>query len=540
MASNYAQKRKCVVYKKKAQYQDSVNYVQKSRGAPEPSLTADTSPISELAKDEKISKGIGLTKEKVLSLYAKSETTGLISDWVQKEKEIYSEISLPPECSKESSLPMTNFLVASRKSSTHNWVQHSESNTGSNNDVEEIKYEEKGIFLGTEEVSNSGNRHYNSNTPLWYQSDYNEEGYSNTDNHTDKSGAKFTLEGLSKRQDALEEEKRKFYRDSAKKEDKLEDLAEHCIYSNVDELFEKKINSHKLDDIFGKSNQEQKESLEANFKALDLSTLEANMIKQASADSNKEVKKENEVSEDEEETSKEEAPVWSTFSAEEIQKQSFKNISNWGIEKPMFSNNLDSEEEAEEKQQQQKEETETIDTLEKEKTFQDITECETIEEIPTANPFCPRFLKFRDTDEIWYYKDMQGITRGPFSSLQMHKWYLDNYFPPALQIKCGEDGMLTTLNVFLEGNVHSQIEQQYRPEYRRPYEPLYGYNPRQHCCNSRRAMGYPSMPIPYRPQHESAARSSEIVKRDSDRENLENEKSSVADNNLSGFSPSSK
>ncbi|KAK2195398.1 bifunctional GYF domain/GYF-like domain superfamily [Babesia duncani] len=37
----------------------------------------------------------------------------------------------------------------------------------------------------------------------------------------------------------------------------------------------------------------------------------------------------------------------------------------------------------------------------------------------------------------WQYMDPHGRVHGPFDSKQMHKWYLKNFFPPNLALRCG-------------------------------------------------------------------------------------------------------
>ena len=38
------------------------------------------------------------------------------------------------------------------------------------------------------------------------------------------------------------------------------------------------------------------------------------------------------------------------------------------------------------------------------------------------------------SDNVWFYEDPQKKIQGPFSSVDMDVWNLDQYFPPILQI----------------------------------------------------------------------------------------------------------
>jgi hypothetical protein len=50
----------------------------------------------------------------------------------------------------------------------------------------------------------------------------------------------------------------------------------------------------------------------------------------------------------------------------------------------------------------------------------------------------------------WVYEDPSGRIQGPFTSEQMHGWYKEGYFPPALPIKCVGDPQFISLVRFVE------------------------------------------------------------------------------------------
>lgn len=43
----------------------------------------------------------------------------------------------------------------------------------------------------------------------------------------------------------------------------------------------------------------------------------------------------------------------------------------------------------------------------------------------------------RMNEPIWFYKDMTENTHGPYSTIEMYKWYLLRYFPSDLKISFG-------------------------------------------------------------------------------------------------------
>ena len=50
----------------------------------------------------------------------------------------------------------------------------------------------------------------------------------------------------------------------------------------------------------------------------------------------------------------------------------------------------------------------------------------------------------------WYYKDLQGQVRGPFSQNQMLQWYDNGHFNDELEIAQGENSMFLPLKKYKE------------------------------------------------------------------------------------------
>jgi hypothetical protein len=70
--------------------------------------------------------------------------------------------------------------------------------------------------------------------------------------------------------------------------------------------------------------------------------------------------------------------------------------------------------------------------------------------LPKVDIPAPQVPPFRFVPPQWVYEDPSGRVQGPFTSEQMHQWYKEGYFPPALPIKCVGDAQFISLVLFVE------------------------------------------------------------------------------------------
>jgi hypothetical protein len=70
--------------------------------------------------------------------------------------------------------------------------------------------------------------------------------------------------------------------------------------------------------------------------------------------------------------------------------------------------------------------------------------------MPKVDIPAPQVPPFRFVPPQWVYEDPSGRVQGPFTSEQMHQWYKEGYFPPALPIKCVGDPQFISLVLFVE------------------------------------------------------------------------------------------
>lgn len=54
----------------------------------------------------------------------------------------------------------------------------------------------------------------------------------------------------------------------------------------------------------------------------------------------------------------------------------------------------------------------------------------------------------------WFYKDPQGMIRGPFKQQQMAQWYEIGYFSDDLEIAFGEKSIFLPLQKYKEINLN--------------------------------------------------------------------------------------
>jgi len=80
-----------------------------------------------------------------------------------------------------------------------------------------------------------------------------------------------------------------------------------------------------------------------------------------------------------------------------------------------------------------------------------------------GNPFATTLISFGILDEnnryfyppdskpfekIWFYKDQEAKTQGPFSTIMMFNWTINGFFPPDLEIGIGNTGFFVPMNLF--------------------------------------------------------------------------------------------
>lgn len=70
--------------------------------------------------------------------------------------------------------------------------------------------------------------------------------------------------------------------------------------------------------------------------------------------------------------------------------------------------------------------------------------------------FTKQFPKGDINEPVWFYKDPQGETQGPFSSINMDCWNLDKYFPLHLPIAWNQTVQFVTIEYF-KGNPFSLV-----------------------------------------------------------------------------------
>ena len=450
----------------------AVNYVPKAKpqtDTVEKLIEAPAIPIVEPRSNR-------ITREAIISLYKKDpSTTSLLTEWTKNNPDIYSAEPVSPEFLTEFKLPMAGCIASSRKSSkiyeegemaepvapyyseTTTIEKKSYSRGGYNNSDYYYYEEDVGIVEGNNETSSSRRM---ANAPLWFDEAVPDPQTTAPD---------FVMDDVLKRQQDLEEEKKAFLSRENKKTVEEQENADE--YSKVDELFEQKMKQGnsagtpmKMDEIFDSSGilgSTSTETIAAGINAIDLNTLEAGLISQSSAKKGTTVagKMPEDVliggGENDDGTKMEvitdSMPVWGEFTAEEIQKQSKEHIDNWGID--------------------------TVKTIEppirpagQYPNHEHSHTPPLMQHTPFQNPFCPGYLHIKEADAAWYYKDLQGVIRGPFTSIDMHRWFIADYFPPTLEIRFRESLPFIALEAFLSAQQKELSAPRYYPEpvYSRP------------------------------------------------------------------------
>eukprot|EP01022_Parablepharisma_sp_SALTPOND_P001226 TRINITY_DN105887_c2_g1_i1.p1 TRINITY_DN105887_c2_g1~~TRINITY_DN105887_c2_g1_i1.p1 ORF type:complete len:675 (-),score=35.28 TRINITY_DN105887_c2_g1_i1:63-1925(-) len=434
-----------------------VNYVPKVQKAPEStantaSSLSNTSKSSEASGKEATTKPQSsttpsygrLTKPVILSLYIKRPVPTSVLDGIKALKEVYSEESILPTAFSEFTLPMNKAIMPPRKMPSYESKTSHNAYRDSRRPEDGYSENDQGIVTATD------NSHSNyNNAPLWYDNDV----ASSKKLDPLKDDNDFSMEDLARRQISLEEEKARFMKGmemdkkpvpTAKElgtkvylESIFNKLGDEGEYSNVDVKYENslKATTNKIaTELFSDPAIESSADLK-ELNAIDAKSLEAEMLKGT---------KQSNLEEEEE---GEEKPVWDAFSAEEIKQQSQKNMDNWGLTLDQTKNGVGA----------------NPDTfMSNEVTYNNhhinpaaIFRAKSPEElqpvrVENKNPFCHSSLNIKESDRVWYYKDIQNCIQGPFTSIEMYVWYKAGYFPHNLPLRCGEYAGFILLTDFLE------------------------------------------------------------------------------------------
>jgi len=318
-----------------------------------------------------------LTKSFILQHFTKLSAPAFLTANIKQLAGVYNEESLSPISFKEFTLPMNKAIMPP-------WKVDGVSNKGgymrrNHRQYEEFGENDKGIMIANDNKHSSMN-----NAPLWFDS-----------KETTVQKDYFSMEEIASRQSSVEEEKANYHKkaedlDKIEKRKKIEDifasLEDEGEFSNVDVKFERLLKEKSLTDP----------AIASTTGIIDLSKLESELIKDGEEG---------------------EAPVWVSYTAEEIRSESQKHMDNWGVSKDIHHG------------------------------FE--------EEIGTSNgkyqemnPFCHPSLNAKELDRIWYYNDNQNCVQGPFNSIEMFEWYKAGYFHPELPLRWGKYFVFISLRDF--------------------------------------------------------------------------------------------
>ncbi len=392
-----------------------------SEGTPAGSSSGPASPYK--------TPSCSLTRDFMLSLFSEQKETTLIPGWLKAIKTVYSEVPIVPECSKKFQLPMDKCVMPPR--SEYQSGAKSYEDGGNDYYYANPGTEDKGIATHDEPEDIQGR------VPLWFSSSSSSSAAASSapGNGTRQTRAPdLSFEDMAKDQDSLEEEKRRFLAGSGM-EEKARALEKECLYSSVDEKVARslKAQSSGVDDIF-LHGKDSAPAASENIQAVDMEMLETGLIKPGAPTSNN-----NNLEKDAD--PEEDVPVWNSFSAEEIQRHTREHMDGWGLSTgpalppdpavqvlndKMENLGMDPPAEEDERDHPAKIMREDSD-----------------------NPFCPDYLRISEGDKAWYYKDLQGLIRGPFSSSEMNMWLKAGYLPRDLQIRFGPESTFVPLESFL-------------------------------------------------------------------------------------------
>lgn len=334
---------------------------------------------NKLYKNQQTSSNNKLTKTFLLQHFTKLPVPSFILSNIKELSKVYSEESLSPVAGKEFKLPMSKAIMPPWKvDTTSGKGSYGQSRKGYRQ-YEEVD-DDKGIMIAND------NKHSNvNNAPLWFDS-----------KETTTRKEDFSMEEIASRQFSLEEEKANFRKkaegsDKARDNKNIEDIfasfEDGGEFSNIDVKFE---NSLKKDTFVDPA-------IASTTQAINLTELEPELIKDGK---------------------EEEAPVWDSYTAEEIKNESQKYMDNWGV---------------------------PLDTVKG-------THYDFGEEMGNPNgtyhennPFCHPSLNAKESDRVWYYNDNQNCIQGPFSGIEMFEWFKGGYFHPGLLLRCGKYSAFITL-----------------------------------------------------------------------------------------------
>jgi len=420
-------------------------------------------------------KHMGISREIITARYRKDLVCkGLISDWIIKNPDIYSSEIISPEFTKDFKLPLTDAIISPRKSSKNYYEDPDFPENGPPSDpkyqpnpintnynqyyAENYEDEDTGIVEGAQE--NIGGHHKIRGMPAWVNepiTGYNTDKYNENSDTLLENTKNNDIFGMGNR--SLEDEKRAFLKQNIKPDSSIHEIEES--YSKIDEIFEQKMKQNtKIDDIFNAKPMDEKAVI-SGITAIDLNTIESNLLKKTQPElTNPEGDENDDGTNLNIATSS--VPAWGAYSAEEIQKQSIEHMDNWGmdniriIENNKISHNIQPE-------KYQPEINETMPNFIRPPQYQNINDLfmPTQQIIRTTspppppppgleNPFCPSYMRISENEPAWFYKDLQGILRGPFTPLDMYHWLIAEYFPLTLEIRFKENAPFIKLGAYLD------------------------------------------------------------------------------------------
>jgi len=447
-----------------------VNYVPKAHRNPDPAISnavpaveneepikTNTQPVAEASGTEAektiqppdMKKTEKLSRSVLISLYSKKPVPAYILDSIKELKEIYSEEIILPVALTEFNLPLSKAIMPPRKTNPYEPKSANPTYRDSHKPEEEIGENDTGMVMPSDNSQQNPNE-----MPEWSTS-------SNTETGNTKEADAFS-DDFRKMQISLEEEKAKYNKSIEKPRQKepstkvdietiFKKLGDEGEYSNIDVKYEKSLKTTTKEgtenriatELFGDpaiANLAEKPDSNSTANAIDITALEKQILKGSKQD-DPDVNDEGE-----------EKPVWDTFSAEEIKQQSQKNMENWGLTLIQDKDGL----------VKQKENNASLPIIQqpeqiysKKQIYEELSP-----KIENKNPFCHSSLNIKETDRVWYYRDIQNCMQGPFTAIEMFVWHKAGYFPQDLPLKCGEYSPFISLADFL-----NSVKPKTRPEF---------------------------------------------------------------------------
>lgn len=159
----------------------------------------------------------------------------------------------------------------------------------------------------------------------------------------------------------------------------------------------------KITELF--TNDSMKEGAE-DSNTIDMATLESSLLK---------------VNTNEEETEDDIIPEWNSYTAEQIIKESSENESTWGVST-----------------------MKTINNESYEKSLNYINP-----NYVRQNIFCPKYTQVKESEAVWYYKDLKNTIHGPFTPIEMYDWFMAGYFPSTLEVRLKEESPFIPIDMLI-------------------------------------------------------------------------------------------